>query len=330
MEWGTSWKLYRSKWNRVPSWFPTGEKVVEQGFSEGGAGKLREMRFALIAHRQTETNLRLVEAMPAGFEAELTLPTQTLGRLAPGDLALARLDLLPTLDGIEPGTWELARLEAEGVRVLNPLRTLLGMHDKLLTARLLSAAGLPHPKTRHVVHARAPVSLEPPYVIKPRFGSWGAEVHRCGDRASAAARLDELTTRGWFRKHGVLVQELVPPLGHDLRIVVAAGQVVGAVQRVAAPGEWRTNVALGGVRQPAHPPLAARELALAAAAAADADLVGVDLLPTPDGSWVVIELNGAVEFNDEYSLDRDVFAAAAEALVVAASRPAGEQIAATA
>ena len=56
----------------------------------------------------------------------------------------------------------------------------------------------------------------------------------------------------------------------------------------------------------------------AAAAAVNADLVGIDLLPTPDGSWVVIEVNGAVEFTDDYSLDRNVFVAAAEALADAA------------
>jgi glutathione synthase/RimK-type ligase-like ATP-grasp enzyme len=105
---------------------------------------------------------------------------------------------------------------------------------------------------------------------------------------------------------------------------------VGAVERIAAPGEWRTNVALGGVRRPVSPPLAARELALAAAAAAEADLVGVDLLPTREGGWVVIELNGAVEFTDDYSLDREVFAAAAEALVAAASESRREPLAALA
>jgi hypothetical protein len=41
----------------------------------------------------------------------------------------------------------------------------------------------------------------------------------------------------------------------------------------------------------------------------------------------VIELNGAVEFTDEYSLDRDVFAATAEALTSAALGPR-EQVAA--
>ena len=276
------------------------------------------MRFALIAHSETEANLRLVEAMPSGIEASVLRPTEALTRVGSDDIALARLDVLPTLDGIERGTWELARLEAEGVTVLNRLRSLLGMHDKLLTARILIGAGVPHPRTLHVSRT-VPQVLEAPFVLKPRFGSWGANVHLCRTKGAARERLDELATHSWFRKHGALAQELVPPVGHDLRIVVAGGCVVGAVQRVAAPGEWRTNVALGGTRRQIDPPAAARELALAAAAAAGADLVGVDLLPTPDGSWTVIELNGAVEFNDEYTLDRDVFAAAADALLAAAA-----------
>jgi glutathione synthase/RimK-type ligase-like ATP-grasp enzyme len=128
------------------------------------------------------------------------------------------------------------------------------------------------------------------------------------------ACLDELSTRAWFRRQGVLVQELIPPLGHDLRLVVAGGQVVGAVRRRAAEGEWRTNVALGAERESTSPPQVAREIAVAAAAAVEGDLVGVDLMPTTDGGWVVIEVNGAVEFTDEYSLGRDIFSAAVDAL----------------
>jgi RimK family alpha-L-glutamate ligase len=283
------------------------------------------MKIALVAHRETETNLRLAEAMPAGVEGEVLRPTEALTRLDADDAALTRLDVLPTLDGYERGAWEVARLEAEGAVVLNRLSALLAMHDKLLTARILSGAGIPHPRTRHVSHG-VPDSLEPPFVLKPRFGSWGRDVHLCRTRAAAQDCLDEFSTRAWFRRHGVLAQELIPPMGRDLRIVVAGGCVVGAVERVASPGEWRTNVALGGTRRPTSPPLAARELALAAAAAAGGDLVGVDLLPTPDDGWVVLELNGAVEFNDQYSLDRDVFAAAAEALAGAAFGTAREQV----
>jgi glutathione synthase/RimK-type ligase-like ATP-grasp enzyme len=58
------------------------------------------------------------------------------------------------------------------------------------------------------------------------------------------------------------------------------------------------------------------ELALAAASAIEAALVGVDLLPAPDGGHVVIELNGAVEFNEQYSLDGgDVFERTVRALL---------------
>jgi len=55
-------------------------------------------------------------------------------------------------------------------------------------------------------------------------------------------------------------------------------------------------------------------VALAGAAAIGADLVGVDLLPADAGTWVVLELNGAVDFTSVYSLDEDVFAAATAAL----------------
>jgi RimK family alpha-L-glutamate ligase len=275
------------------------------------------MRVALVAHKHNETNLRLVETAPHGVKFEIVSPIAALGLLGPGDAALARLDVLPSLDGIEPGVWEVGRLEADDVHVLNRVRTLLATHDKLQTARALNAVGLPHPRTAHVLPGNATAPIEPPVVVKPRFGSWGKAVTLCETRTELTSCLEQLSTRPWFRRQGVLVQELIPPLGHDLRLVVAGGQVVGAVRRHAADGEWRTNVALGAEREATAPPQAARELAVAAAAAVEGDLVGVDLMPTADDGWVVIELNGAVEFNEEYSLDRNVFSAVVDALLAA-------------
>ena len=87
-------------------------------------------------------------------------------------------------------------------------------------------------------------------MIKPRYGSWGADVFRCDDGAALQRCLELLPEKHWFRTQGAIVQDLIPPRGWDLRLIVAAGRVIGAVSRVAAPGEWRTNVALGAVRAP--------------------------------------------------------------------------------
>jgi [lysine-biosynthesis-protein LysW]---L-2-aminoadipate ligase len=198
--------------------------------------------------------------------------------------------------------------------VLNPVSALLAAHDKLRTARLLAAAGLPHPRC---VHLRPGGPLPPiplPLVVKPRFGSWGADVIRADTPEALVHALAAVSDRPWFRRHGALLQELVDPHGWDVRIVIAGGLLVGAVERVAAPGEWRTNISLGGTRRPADPAPKARELAQAAARAIGGDLVGVDLLPLADGGYTIVELNGAVDFNAAYSLAGDIYEAAAAGL----------------
>lgn len=266
------------------------------------------MRFVVIAHRGSDTNDALAAAAEAlGVPAAVLPPRDALRTLEPGDVALGRLDVREGLDGIESGTVELERLAATGVEVLNRPRALVAAHDKLLTARALRLAGLPHPHTWLIADGVPTPAPELPLVLKPRFGSWGRDVVLCRTADDLAAALERAAFRGWFREHGALAQELVPPLGWDLRIVVAGGRVVGAARRVAADGEWRTNVSLGGRSEPVTPPPLACKLALEAAAAVRADLVGVDLLPT-SGGYVVSELNGAVDFKPYYALDvEDVF-----------------------
>ena len=210
--------------------------------------------------------------------------------------------------------WTLRRLERSGLTVLNGTDALTAMHDKLETAVRMRQVNLPHPRTAYIAPSTTAAGIALPAVVKPRFGSWGRHVYLCTTRNQLRRRLRALREEAWFREQGAVVQELVPPQGRDLRVLVAGGELVGAIERIAPPGEWRTNVALGAERRPATPDRRARTLALAAAAAVGAELVGVDLLPVR-GGWVIVELNGAVDFTPEYALDdRDVFALAVDAL----------------
>jgi RimK family alpha-L-glutamate ligase len=262
-----------------------------------------------------ETNSTLVEEwLRLGIPALSLTPREAAGILELGDTALGRLDVRPALDGIEEGLDTLDELRERGVRVLNGRTALIRAHDKLQTSRIVAAARIPHPKTVFLPRAAAPRGLRPPLVVKPRFGSWGVDVFRCYDDNAVNAVLAEIRDRPWFRRHGALLQELVPTSGYDARLLVAGGRVVGGVKRVAAPGEWRTNVAHGAVRRPLSVTPEMSSLAIGPADAIGADFVGVDLLPV-DGGHVVLEVNGAVDFNRSYDIDgNDVCAEIAVAL----------------
>lgn len=278
------------------------------------------MRFAIVTHRTNATNLALAAQGWNGVSAEPMSPREALLTLGRGDVALARLDVRDELDGVEEGLWALERLAEAGVCLLNPPDALLAAHDKLLTARILRRAALPHPRTVLVQRYDDVPDIDFPAVLKPRFGSWGRDVVLCHDPSELRQALESLAFRPWFRRTGVLAQELIRPLGYDLRMIVANGRVVGAAKRVAPPGEWRTNVALGANVVGICPPPVAFSLALAAAEASGLDLLGVDLLPTGPGGFSVIELNGAVDFRPVYSFPgRNVFEDAAAAL--AGTRP---------
>jgi RimK family alpha-L-glutamate ligase len=281
---------------------------------------------AVIGRRSNETSVAIVRRWTAlGIDAHLLAPAHARRVLREGDVALARLDVLPTLDGIEGGLLDLMDLQARGVRVLNPARALVNAHDKLRTSQRLAAAGVPHVETTHV-RLGDQIAFTPPIVVKPRFGSWGLDVFRCDDAESIREVFATVARRRWFARHGALVQPLLPPMGRDLRLLVANGSVIGGVVRVAAPGEWRTNVSLGGSRLALTLGPEPGELAIAAAAAVGGDFVGVDLMPS-FGGHLVLEVNAAVEFGVGYASGRDAhedLAVALDLLPAAAEVPAAQ------
>ena len=195
------------------------------------------MQLAIVSAAPSRTTLALAATCLPDVEIVPMTPSVAASSLGPGDAVLGRLDVRQTLDGIDVGLWALGVLAARGVTVLNGPATLIATHDKLVTARVLRRVGLPHPWTRHLRPGRPLEDLHAPVVVKPRHGSWGRNVVVCETDESLAAVLEALGGEAWYVEHGALVQEVVPPTGWDLRVIVAGDCVVGAVRREAAPGD---------------------------------------------------------------------------------------------
>src|SRR3954464_4066843 len=124
-------------------------------------------QIAIVAGRANETNEELAEAWRhLGLDARVLSPSRCLNELGPGDRAVGRLDVRRSLDGVEAGMIRLTDLRRRGVSLLNTPYALLRAHDKLLTARRLSAAGVAHPTTEHVLPNDRVTDIEPPVVVK--------------------------------------------------------------------------------------------------------------------------------------------------------------------
>jgi len=245
---------------------------------------------------------------------------------ADGD-ELGALDLL-VVRGLPRGSLEqvIFRMDAlhvladHGVRCVNRPRAIERTIDKSWTGAVLARAGVPTAPTivceRYDDAMRAFEQLGGDVVVKPLFGAMGNGIVRLEDRdlAHRAFRALELERTVYY------VQRTVAPAGRrDLRALVVAGEIAGAMERVT--DSWRANVARGARPRAVALSDDERAVALAASAAVGADVAGVDLLVTPDGKVVVLEVNGIPGWQALQSVcSEDLTArvvAACEALVTA-------------
>ncbi len=218
------------------------------------------------------------------------------------DAVLARFIPGGSLEQIIYRVDALHWIEEHGVVVVNSPRAIERSVDKFYTDALLQEAGLPIPETvvcegmddamaaiRELLERRS--SGEGgggDVIIKPIFGSMGHGIVRVSDPDVAFRVLQSLEqVRPVF-----YVQRVVESGGRDVRAFVVGGRVIGAIERLANGGDWRTNVSRGGSARPFELPASWEALAIAAAAAVGADYAGVDLLPSRDGTVFVLEVNG--------------------------------------
>ena len=202
------------------------------------------------------------------------------------DVVLMRQD--PPFDmGYITACHLLERIEDETLVVNNPV-SVRNAPEKVL---VLDYAEYMPPTlvTRDLDEARAFQKQHGALVMKPIHGNGGKAIFRIpadGDNLSA---LFEVFNQTWPEPH--MLQPFLPEVQEgDKRIVLVDGEVVGAINRFPAEGEFRSNLAQGGKAEQSD--LTEREKEICAAMGPELKrlgliFVGIDVI---GGKWLT-EIN---------------------------------------
>lgn len=185
-----------------------------------------------------------------------------------------------------PTTFYADLFDAAGKALFPSYHTYKCVQDKIKQTALFELLEIPHPRTRAYYGSRwMPKVLsefEFPFIAKiPRGSAMGRGVFLIRNHAELEAYA-ETTNVGYIQQY--------LPIDRDIRAVVIGNRVVHAYWRVAAPGEYRSNVAAGGRILLNGVPETARALALRTALACGWNDVGIDIC-LHDGRFYVLEAN---------------------------------------
>jgi ribosomal protein S6--L-glutamate ligase len=211
--------------------------------------------------------------------------------------------LLEPLDAVIPrigathtfyGTAVVRQFEMMGVYPTVESQAISRSRDKLRSLQLLAAEGVGLPVTSFAHSTKdidGLISLVggAPVVVKLLEGTQGMGVVLAETKKAAESVI------GAFRQldANILVQEFIKESrGTDIRAFVVGNRVVAAMERKAAPGEFRSNVHRGGEAKRAKLTPEERATAKRAARILGLNIAGVDLMRSNHGP-VVLEVNSS-------------------------------------
>ncbi|WP_375769911.1 RimK family alpha-L-glutamate ligase [Archangium gephyra] len=262
----------------------------------------------LSRKRSLYSTRRLVEAIKQRGQRPLVLDTLRCTMvLAPGQprmlyrgVDIKGVDVVIPRIGASITGYGLAvvkHFEMMGVAVLNGASAISQSRDKLRALQLLCAAGLDVPRTV-MAHDRSNVRklVEEvgglPVIIKLLRGTQGVGVMI----AHSLQELQTILNTFWDLGQEVVLQEFVAESkGRDVRALVVGAKVVGAMQRRAKKGEFRSNIHRGGEGHPVELPAAYIDVAVRAAQLLGLEIAGVDMLEGRAGPRLM-ELNSSPGF----------------------------------
>ena len=185
------------------------------------------------------------------------------------------------------------RLISLGAKSINDIDAKRIVCSKLSTALVLEQAGIPQAKTMLVSASTSAKAVADcvglPAVLKPSDGAQGAGVVLLNTEEEIADYLSQLPEGSG---KAVLAQEYVAAAkGRDIRVTVIDYKVGNVIQRVSDdPGEFRSNVHLGGHVEDFELDADTTAMCEKIARVCGLRLCGIDLLQTGSG-YVVGEVN---------------------------------------
>ena len=189
----------------------------------------------------------------------------------------------------------LADIFEDLMPILNPPRAVLTAIHKFSSATTLANAGIPVPDALMALDAQRLNEGRREFgeeaVYKTAIGTHGGGTWKIGPEEQVNPRVGQ---------RQAFLQDLIERDGErhsDLRVYVVGDEIVGAMNRYAPEGDWRTNVALGGDVADATPelPEEVRRVAIQAADVIGLDYAGVDIVEGEAG-WFVLEVNPTAGF----------------------------------
>ena len=207
----------------------------------------------------------------------------TLGRLRRVDLAAFDVVLMrqdPPFDMTYITTTHLLERIHPKTLVVNDPAEVRNAPEKLFVTALSrsDAADPDHPRVRR--SSRRSAREHGDIIVKPLYGNGGAGVFRLARADENLAPLLEMFSQTF--REPFIVQRYLPEVRKgDKRIILVDGEPVGAINRVPAAGEARSNMHVGGRAEPTE--LTARDREICAAIGPDLKtrgliFVGIDVI----------------------------------------------------
>lgn len=189
----------------------------------------------------------------------------------------------------------LARqFESMGIYTMNSSAAIAQSRDKLYSLQLMLKNGVSIPTTGF---ANSPMDTNDlidmvggaPLIVKLLEGTQGHGVVLAETKKASESVINAFKALN----ANLLVQEFIKEAqGKDLRCFVIGGKVVAAIQREAAPGDFRANLHLGGSASIVKISQAEKALALKATKVLGLKVAGVDIIRSKNGP-LLLEVNSS-------------------------------------